>query len=69
MSDKPIEVEPPLIDPINLYDVAVVTDRVLKIKRVLEDAGFDVKVNTVVDVKISMEINGPRETDQGKGKR
>jgi hypothetical protein len=58
------KIETPPIDPINLYDVALATDRVLKIKRALEAAGFTVKVKTTVNVSIDLDIRIPK-----KGKR
>ena len=57
MSDGKIEAPP--IDPINLYDVAMTSDRVLRIKRALEASGFSVKVETTVNVNISISITDP----------
>jgi hypothetical protein len=54
-------IETPPIDPISLYDVALATDRVLKIKRALESAGFSVKIKTTVTVAIDMDIRLPKK--------
>jgi hypothetical protein len=54
------------IDPINLYDVAMTSDRVLRIKRALESSGFSVKVETTVSVNISLSITDPPKKKRGK---
>ena len=57
-----------IVDPLSLYDVAMATDRVLKIKRALEAAGFTVKVETKINVDISLEILDLRPGPRKKGK-
>jgi len=54
---------PPPIDPFNMYDVAMASDRVLKIKRALEAHGFEVTVTTNISVDISMEIKEPKKAN------
>jgi hypothetical protein len=57
---------PPPVDPFNMYDVAMASDRVLRIKRALEAHGFEVKVETTVDVNMSMRITEPRKAKKEK---
>ena len=57
---------PPPVDPFNMYDVAMASDRVLKIKRALEANGFEVTVTTNISVDISMEIKEPRKPRANK---
>jgi hypothetical protein len=39
-----------------MYDVAVTTDRVLRIKRALEAAGLSCNVETTISVNMSLDI-------------
>jgi hypothetical protein len=43
-----------------MYEVAMASDRVLKIKRVLEASGFEVDVKTTIQVDMSMTITEPK---------
>jgi len=52
-------VDLPPIDPFNMYDVAMATDRVLKIKRALEAAGMTCDVHTAIKVEIDLTIRQP----------
>jgi hypothetical protein len=52
---------PPPVDPFAMYDVAMASDKVLKIKRALEANGFKVKVETNISVDISLTITEPKK--------
>ena len=52
---------PPPVDPFAMYDVAMASDKVLKIKRALEAHGFKVKVETNISVDISLTITEPKK--------
>jgi len=55
--------DPLPIDPFNMYEVAMLSDRVLKMKRALEAAGFEVEVKTTLSVDMHMEIKGPKPAE------
>ena len=52
---------PPPVDPFAMYDVAIASEKVLKVKRALEANGFTVKVETTINVDISMTITEPKK--------
>ena len=52
---------PPPVDPFAMYDVAIASEKVLKIKRALEANGFNVKVETTLSVDISLTITEPKK--------
>jgi hypothetical protein len=63
MSDDKV----PPVNPLSMYDVAVTTDRVLRIKRALEAAGLSCNVETTISVNMSLDIR--EEKKKGKRKK
>jgi hypothetical protein len=61
MSDDKV----PPVNPLSMYDVAVTTDRVLRIKRALEAAGLSCNVVTTISVNMALDIRDEKK----KGKR
>jgi hypothetical protein len=47
------------VNPLSLYDVAMVTDRVLKIKRALEASGLVCEVEAKIEVNLALTIDDP----------
>ena len=59
----------PPVDPLSLYDVAMTTDRVLKVKRALEAAGLICEITTTISVGFGLDIRDPKTEKPKEAKR